>query len=101
MKKIYAIGKSTSKKIVITNGLTFFDAISDHKDHIDDIFVLCPASDAEEYIENTHSKYDPSSYGILEKFVSSGKKSDLNVHVINAYRNEVLQGIIDKKIEPK
>lgn len=101
LKIIYATGKSTLRKIVITNGLTFFDTISDHQEHIDDIFVLCPASDADEYIEITHSKYGPSSYGILEKFVSSGKKSDLNVHVINAYRNEVLQGIIDKKIEPK
>lgn len=89
---------------MITNGLTFFDAISDHKDHIDDIFVLCPASDAEKYIENTHSKYGLYgliSYWILKKIVSSGKKSDLNVHVINAYRNEVLQGIIYKKNELK
>jgi len=93
-KVLYEINNISKEIIIITNGLTYIDYLSEYQHLINIIYVLYPGADIEEYAVNTNSKYGKGAKRIIESFVNNGKKLGFDIRIERSYRGEILNRII-------
>lgn len=93
-KVLYEINGICKKVIIITNGLTYIDFISEYRNLINTVYILYPGSDINEYVACTNSRYGLGAKQIIDRFVNDGKKLGFDIRIERSYRGEVLKNII-------